>query len=132
MGASNRHYNLSIELCVTFRIGRDYDIEALQRQIYVVDELQPWVASCTDGSSARSIHWMSTPRMIEGDGVDRLYFVEVRPPFLWSFDQAKAYEKYGETLAKNLVRVLPSDVLSVKSRLIVQGVYSEPYRPTTQ
>ncbi|MET0980274.1 MAG: hypothetical protein ABWX90_03400 [Candidatus Saccharimonadales bacterium] len=132
MGASNRNYNLSVELCVTFRIGRDCDIEVLQRQIYVVDELQPWVTLCADGSSARSIHWMSTPRMVEGNGVDRLYFVEVRPPFLCSFDQAKAYEKYGETLAKNLVQVLPSDVLSVKSRLIVQGVYSESYRPTNQ
>lgn len=75
---------------------------------------------------------MSTPTMLEGGGVDRLYSVQIRPPFLWSFDQAKAYEKYGDTLAKNLVRVLPSDVLSVKSRLIVQGTYSESYRPTIQ
>jgi hypothetical protein len=125
VGASDKKYNLAVALCVTFPIGYDYNIELLREQIYIVDEMNPWIAYYESGARAKSINWMSTPEMREGGGVDRLYLVEVRPQMCGTFAQAGAYEKYGESLARNLVRLLPSSVLSVQSRLILNGTYGE-------
>ena len=129
MGASDRKYNLELELCVTFRIGREYDTELLERQIRAIDEIAPWKSTYIGGEPAPSIRSISHIPVVEGHGVDRLYRVRIKPSFLHTFDQAHAYETYGDRLASNLVRVLPSDVLSVQCRLIINGCYGESYRP---
>jgi hypothetical protein len=128
VGASDTKYNLAAEFSIIFPIGYDFDTNLLERQIRLIDQINPWVSYFSDGGEAPSIHWMSSITMREGGGIDRHYSVEIRPSFRHTFDQAYAYEQYANTLAKNLAQNLPSEAIGVKARLIVNGTFSETYR----
>lgn len=129
MGASDRKYNLAAELVVKFPIGHDYDTKLLARQVRLMDQISPWASCYNNSEPGPSINWMSEITMREGDGIDRFYFVEIRPPFLHTFDQAHAYEQYANTLARNLAQNLPSGAIGVCARLIINGVSGDTYRP---
>ena len=128
MGA-HANYNASIELSLTVPIGYDYSVLLLERQVALADAAHPWVSHYLGGEQASSIHWQSAVGMKEGNGIDRIYTIEVRPHFLMTRDQLFAYERYGDTLAKYLASVVDEAVLRVQSRLIVNGVFSEGYKP---
>lgn len=129
MGARNNSYNASIHLSVIVPIGHDYDTELLKRQIRLVDHAHPWVSHYVGGNQAPSIHWMSEIGMKEGEWIDRIYSVEIRPPFLLTREQTDAYERYGDQLAKALAEIIPKDVLHVCASVNINGCYSQGYRP---
>ena len=128
MGVPDNKYNLAAELGVMFPIGHDFDTEMLERLIHEIDRINPWVSHYVNGDQAPSINWTSRITMREGNGIDRHYFVEIRPPFLHTFDRARAYERYANNLASNLAQVLPKEAIGVTARLIVSGCVSETHR----
>lgn len=124
MGASRKRYNASIHIHVIVPIGYDYDTELLEQQVRLVDEANPWRSKYLDGSPAPSIHWMSRANMREGEWIDRIYSVEVRPPFLLTRELTHAYERYGNTLARELASIVPKDVLRVDYHIEIRGTQS--------
>ena len=132
MGASSaeKKYNLSLELSVVFPIGSDFPESKVKDLVRRADAVSPWETSYNDGTPADSIRWMSNVEVREGFGIDRLYKVTLQPPFLHTFDQARAYERYGNQLARNVAALLVSSkAIGVKSRLILDGTFGELHRP---
>lgn len=130
MGApSEKKYNAAILLQLVTPIGEYHDIEYLERQIYYADAAHPWVMYDNRGGPVPSIRWMSNITMREGDWIDRLYEVEIRPSFMLTQAQTYAYERYGEQLAESLAGVVPVTILRVDSRIRIEGVFSGGYRP---
>jgi hypothetical protein len=129
VGAPVRKYNAHVHLEVVVPIGYDYDTELLERQIRLVDQAHPWVSYYVGGDRAPSINWMSDITMKEAEWIDRVYSVEIRPHVQLTFEQAYAYERYGDQLALSLAQILPKDVLCVRSALEIARCFNASYRP---
>lgn len=131
MGAHNK-YNASIMLEVVVPIGCDYNTSVLSDMIKLVDMFHPWISFYTDGSPAKSIDWMSGVSMKEGEYIDRIYEVEIRPPFMLNREQIFAYERYGDNLAHDLATILPKETtLRVDSALQITPCFNGGYNPRT-
>ena len=132
MGAPRKKYNASIFLEVTTPIGREYDVEEVEHQILQADRECPWQETFSSGSPAPSIGFMSGVEVKKGHYIDRLHTLEIRPCFLLSWEQLRAYERYGTALAERLARIVDSEkVIRVDSRLEVRGTSSGGYDPRT-
>jgi hypothetical protein len=125
-----KNYNAAILLKFVAPIGEDHDMEYLTRQIHHADAAHPWVMHDNRGEPVPSIRWMSSMTMREGDWIDRLYDIEIRPSFMLTQAQIYAYERYGDQLAKTLAEIVPLTILRVDSRIKIEGAFNRGYRPS--
>lgn len=129
MGASAREYSVTAHLQIVVPIGHDYDCDLLDRQIRLVDQAYPWSAQYGSGRPAEGINEMSKASMKEAEGIDRIYSVVFHPPFILTREQVDTYERYCNTLARELAKIMPKSVLYVDSRIVMSGMFGGGYRP---
>jgi len=125
----DKKYNAAIHLEFITRIGQDLDIVLLERQVRQADAAYPWVMRTVDNEPVNSISWMSSITMREGEWIDRLYEVEIRPTFPLGKAQTFAYERYGDQLAKTLAGFVSKDIIRVDFQVVFTGMYNGGYRP---
>ena len=125
----DRRYNAANIIKFTAKIGHELDEQGLWRAIVMADKTAPWESHYVGGGAAPSIYWHSDVRFKgEGGGVDRLYEVEIRPFGLMTKNMLFAYERYGRRLAQLLAGLRIEGVISVASRLRVEGTFTS-FRP---
>jgi hypothetical protein len=125
-----KKYNAAILLQFVTPLGEYHDTEYLTRQVQHADAAHPWVMHDNRGGVVPSIRWMSSMTMREGDWIDRLYDIEIRPSFMLTQAQIYAYERYGDQLAKTLAEIVPLTILRVDSRIKIEGAFNRGYRPS--
>lgn len=107
--------------------GTDLDTAELREALRKADDLFPWKCNYSDGTPAPSMKCFS-PKIHEGEHIDREYEFEFRPPFLLKMSQLKAYQNYVLCLARCLAEQNIEKVLRVSGRANFLGTM-EHFKP---